>query len=59
MLKKKSRIIKVKGQTTALLTIPADLVKDSQFPFRVPEDVIVRIDGKRLIVEKVQGDRDD
>ena len=54
MLKKRSRIFRVKGQATALLTIPADLVKDSAFPFKVPERVLVSIDGERLIVEKVE-----
>jgi len=54
MLEKKSRIFRVKNQKTALLTIPADLVKDSAFPFKVPEEVIVRIDGNRLIVEKAE-----
>jgi len=36
---------------TGILYIPADLVKDSLFPFGPNQQVIVRIDGKRLIVE--------
>jgi len=56
MLKKISRIAHIKGQQTALVTVPADLVKDSAFPFKVPSRVLVSIDGERLIVEKVQSD---
>jgi hypothetical protein len=37
-----------------VLYIPSDLRKDSAFPFRVGEKVRIRIDGKRLIVEKVR-----
>jgi len=37
---------------TGILYIPADVVKDSLFPFSADEEVVVRIDGKRLIVER-------
>jgi hypothetical protein len=37
---------------TGVLYIPADVVKDSSFPFDPNQKVIVRIDGKRLIVER-------
>lgn len=37
---------------TGLLYIPADIVKDSLFPFAANEEVVVRIDGKRLIIER-------
>lgn len=36
---------------TGILYIPADLVKDSSFPFEADQEVVVRIDGKRLVVE--------
>ena len=36
---------------TGILYIPADLVKDSTFPFEAYQEVVVRIDGKRLVVE--------
>ncbi len=36
---------------TGILYIPADLVKDSLFPFGPNQQVIVRIEGKRLVVE--------
>lgn len=37
---------------TGVLYIPADIVKDSLFPFSPNEEVIVRIEGKKLIVER-------
>jgi hypothetical protein len=36
---------------TGILYIPADVVKDSLFPFGPDEQVVVRIDGRRLVVE--------
>lgn len=36
---------------TGILYIPADLVKDSSFPFGPDQEVVVRIVGKRLVVE--------
>jgi len=36
---------------TGILYIPADVVKDSSFPFNSDEEVTVRIDGKRLVIE--------
>jgi hypothetical protein len=36
---------------TGVLYIPADVVKDSLFPFTPDQEVVVRIDGKRLVVE--------
>ena len=37
---------------TGVLYIPADVVKDSLFPFSANEEVVVRIDGERLVVER-------
>ena len=37
---------------TGVLYIPADIVKDSLFPFMANEEVVVRIDGERLVVER-------
>jgi hypothetical protein len=37
---------------TGILYIPADVVKDSLFPFGPDEEVVVRIDGRRLVVER-------
>jgi hypothetical protein len=36
---------------TGVLYIPADVVKDSSFPFNPDQEVVVRIDGKRLVIE--------
>ena len=37
---------------TGVIYIPADLVKDSSFPFQADEEVTIRIEGQRLIVER-------
>jgi hypothetical protein len=39
---------------TGILYIPADVVKDSSFPFNPDEEVMIRIDGRRLIIEGVR-----
>ncbi|HKM49936.1 MAG TPA: hypothetical protein VJZ75_02030 [Candidatus Bathyarchaeia archaeon] len=39
---------------TGVLYIPADVVKDSLFPFIPDQEVVVRIDGKRLVVEEMR-----
>lgn len=36
---------------TGILYIPADVVKDSSFPFNPDQEVTVRIEGKRLVIE--------
>jgi hypothetical protein len=38
---------------TGILTIPADIMVDSAFPFPVPSRVRVIIEGDRLIIEKI------
>jgi hypothetical protein len=54
MLEGKTRIIMPsKGGKTGILYIPADIVKDSSFPFHADERVMVRIEGCKLIVESV------
>lgn len=40
---------------TGVLYIPADIVKDSLFPFSPNEEVIVRIEGDRLVIERNSG----
>ena len=37
---------------TGIVYIPADVVKDSLFPFGPNEEVSVRIEGRRLVVER-------
>lgn len=39
---------------TLILYIPSVLTVDSAFPFKPPESVVVRIDGERLIIERVK-----
>jgi hypothetical protein len=36
------------------LYMPSDLVGDDRFPFQVGEELLVRIDGDRLVVEKAK-----
>lgn len=45
-----SRIFRSGDATTLYVTIPAELVSDSQFPFDVDDRVTVTIDGDRLII---------
>ncbi len=44
---------KVKQFGTAILYVPSQIAQDSAFPFHPPEKVKIRIDGERLIIEKV------
>jgi acetaldehyde dehydrogenase (acetylating) len=37
---------------TGIIYVPADLVKDTVFPFISEDSLLIRVDGKRLIVEK-------
>lgn len=45
-----SRIFASGDATTLYVTIPAQVVADSQFAFEPDDDVSVSIDGDRLIV---------
>lgn len=51
---KPSRIFKSGDATTLYLTIPAQIVSDSQFPFESDDRVSVTIDGDRLVVTPVE-----
>ena len=48
----KTRIVLRPEGGTGTLYIPAGVVKDSSFPFRPNQKVLVRIRGHKLIVEK-------
>jgi hypothetical protein len=37
---------------TGIIYVPADLVKDTTFPFVNGDPLLIKIDGDRLIVEK-------
>ncbi len=53
MLEAKTRlIIPTNKGKTGILYIPADIVKDSSFPFKSKETVLIRIEGDRLIIGK-------
>jgi len=41
----------VKGRI--MIYIPADVHKDSAFPFEPKEEVNIKIEGKKLIIEKL------
>lgn len=43
-----------KGKT-GIIYVPADLVKDSSFPFTDGDVLQIRIEASRLIVEKKRG----
>jgi len=40
------------GGTVVLLTVPKDMAEDAAFPFEPPCEVVLRIEGKKLIVAK-------
>jgi len=39
---------------TGLLFIPAELMTDSAFPFKIPSQVVVKIESKKLVVEEAK-----
>ncbi len=45
-------LVPSKKSRTGVLYIPADLVKDSSFPFEPNDEVIIKISGNSLIIEK-------
>jgi hypothetical protein len=34
------------------INLPSELVRDSAFPFKIGEELVARIDGRRVIIEK-------
>jgi len=54
MLEGKGKIYRSGTAYTMFVSIPADIVKDAAFPFNREKgnDVKVKIEGKRLIIEK-------
>lgn len=55
VLEKETTITR-EGRSGAKIYIPSDIVKDSQFPFKIGEKVLLKIDveNNRLIVEKLK-----
>jgi hypothetical protein len=43
---------------TGIIYVPADLVKDTTFPFADGDTLLIRIDGERLIIEKSKKRKD-
>lgn len=40
------------------INLPSEFVKDSAFPFKVKEELVARIEGDKIIIEK-KGERDE
>ena len=54
MLESIGKIDKSSKSNSGILYLPSHLMLDSAFPFLVPSRVKVRIDGDKLIVEKIE-----
>ena len=56
MLEGKGKIYRSGTAHTMFVSIPADVVKDGSFPFdrEKGNDVIVRIEGSKLVIEKIK-----
>jgi antitoxin component of MazEF toxin-antitoxin module len=52
MLEGKTKFILPSKGSTGVIYIPADVVKDSSFPFKPDQEVIVRINDRKLIIER-------
>lgn len=37
------------------INLPTEFVRDSQFPFKVGEELTARLDGDRVILERAKG----
>ncbi|MGV8127639.1 MAG: hypothetical protein ACP5PV_10565 [Methanothrix sp.] len=44
------KIYAVKSRHT--INLPSDFVRDSAFPFKVGEELVARIEGKKVVIEK-------
>jgi len=53
MKEKETQLYKF-GRGGACIYIPMDIFKDSAFPFEINEKVRMRIDGRKVIIEKVK-----
>lgn len=48
------KIVKIGSAKTRYVTIPSNVATDTIFPFSDSEDVRVRIEADKLIVEKIK-----
>ena len=53
MLEATTRIKKSPKGRTGVMFLPSVLVCDSNFPFTLPAEVRVKIEGNKLLIEKV------
>lgn len=44
------KIYAVKSRHT--INLPSDFVRDSAFPFKVGEELVARIDGRKVVIER-------
>jgi len=44
-----------KSGFTGVVYIPADIVKDSNFPFNSDDEVSIKIQGKKLVIMREKG----
>ncbi len=44
-----------KSSNTGVVYIPADIVKDSNFPFNSNDEVSIKIQGKKLVIMREKG----
>jgi hypothetical protein len=54
VLEADAKIITNPRGKTGILYIPSDIMVDSAFPFAVPARVHIKIEGDKLVVEKVK-----
>lgn len=53
MKEKETQLYKF-GRGGSCIYIPMDIFKDSAFPFQINEKVRMRIDGRKVIIEKLK-----
>ena len=60
VLKGRTRITRSKTSYTQYVTIPAAIVKDSQYPFKAGEEVYIEVDPRGvIIIRKKESDADE
>jgi len=52
MLEGKTKFIIPSKGSTGVIYIPADVVKDSSFPFKPEQEVVVRINDQKLVIQR-------
>jgi hypothetical protein len=57
MVKEVEGVVKKLSKNTTFIYLPSSLVLDSCFPFKMNDKVVIRIDGERLVVEKLKEEK--